>query len=283
MKIKWMIVLLLVLAVLATIFFSYQRKLVDQTAFRFMTVKTTTVVHNVVIAGVLRPQRTALIVAPYSGYIKKLFVHLGQKIQTNDPIVSIVENLQSQEAVYPMRVPFSGTVVSVPKSEGEYVKQGDESDYIVRIDDLRKFYVESNVAEIEIPNIKVGQKAVLKVIPITNRIYHGTVKSVSLAPRKMTNETTEAAFYRVTIEVLDQDSQMKSGMSVRSDILLGAPKNLFVLPHEFIGREDNKYYVIMKGGSKEPITIGEQSASGVEIKSGVKENDIVQQIVVTSK
>lgn len=130
-------------------------------------------IQRVTIAGNVRPERKTIVTAPFNGYIKKLYVKIGQKINKNDPIVSIVQSLQSVDPIFPLRAPFEGTVVSIRKYEGEFVKRDDPKDFILRIDSLKNLYIISNVPEIDSVKIKIGQEVIIKASAIIDKKYKG--------------------------------------------------------------------------------------------------------------
>ncbi|NJL24391.1 MAG: hypothetical protein HC902_03925 [Calothrix sp. SM1_5_4] len=75
-------------------------------------------VQRVTVSGQVQPLRRTIFVAPYAGYIQKIYVTIGQLIPKGAPVLSITSSLQSPEPVFPIRAPFAGTVVDVQKSEG---------------------------------------------------------------------------------------------------------------------------------------------------------------------
>src|SRR5688572_22753881 len=43
---------------------------------------------RVTVAGTVEPNKSAPITTPFTGYVQKLFVKVGQKVKANDPIVT---------------------------------------------------------------------------------------------------------------------------------------------------------------------------------------------------
>src|SRR6185437_8297322 len=142
-------------------------------------------VQRVTIAGSVVPIHKSVLAAPYAGYVRKIFVHVGDHVQAGQPIISVSQTLRSDSTpLFPLRAPFDGTVVQVLKSEGEYVDPANNqngANNLVRIDDLSHLYVSANIPEVEIEKLKDGQGAVLKASAILDRTYHGVIKSISLA------------------------------------------------------------------------------------------------------
>src|SRR4051812_13557093 len=90
----------------------------------FTTVRRGDLVQRVTLTGTVVPNRKTVISAPYNGYVKKLFVSVGEAVKADQPIISITQSVRERgEEVYPLRSPFPGTVVQILASEGDYVKQ----------------------------------------------------------------------------------------------------------------------------------------------------------------
>jgi multidrug efflux pump subunit AcrA (membrane-fusion protein) len=234
---------------------------------------------RVTIAGVIQSLKTTIITAPYDGYIQRIYVKIGDKVKAGDPLVSVSQSLQATENVYPIRAPFGGTVVQILTTDGEFVKQGDVQNFIVRLDDISKLFVMANVPEIDIVKIKKNQEAIIKASPILDKTYKGIVRDISLAATTQTGSSNRAqAEYRVKLEVLDVDDLLKPGMSTILDIIPEKKTDVLILPHEYINKEGDNYSVTLKNGTKRDVKIGMQNETMVEIQEGLKEGDEIRQV-----
>ncbi len=236
-------------------------------------------IQRVTIAGNVSPLRKTIVTAPFNGYVKKLFVKIGDKVKKGEPIVSVVQSLQSTDPLFPLRSPLNGTVVSIQKQEGEFVKQDDPKDYILRIDSLDELYINSNVPEIDMVKISTGLEAVIKASAILDRKYKGEVVNISLAS-KLQDEWrgNSKVEYPTKIKILDPDTQIKPGMSAILDIITLKKEGVLALGHEFISKEDIQYYVFLKDGKKRKIKVGIQNEAYFEIVEGLSEGEEVRQI-----
>jgi multidrug efflux pump subunit AcrA (membrane-fusion protein) len=236
-------------------------------------------IQRVTIAGTVIPLRKTIITAPYNGYVKKIFVKIGDHVKQGDPIVSVVASLQSGETSFPLRSPLTGTVVQIDKSEGEFVKEGDPKEFIVRIDDTSKLFVIANAPEIDRVKVKIGQDAVLKASAILNRKYKGIVRELSLAAREKEQwGRAQSVEFPIKIEITDNDEILKSGMSMLIDIVAAKKSDVLVLRHEFIRRENEKYYVMLTSGKRQDIQVGIQNEEGFEIVAGLNVDDKIKQV-----
>lgn len=236
-------------------------------------------IQRVTIAGTVEPVRTTIVAAPYDGYIKKLFIRQGQKVHTGDPVLSIAQSIHAAESVFPIRAPFNGTVTQLLKNEGQFAKQNDPKEYIMRIDDLTKMYVNANAPEIDIVKIKPDYEAVIKISAILSRNYKGIVRDISqAATQKEQWGGRSQVEYLVKIEITDIDSQLKPGMTAVVDIITNKKNSVLTLGHEFIQKENDNYFVVLKNGSKKNIKVGLQNETAFEITEGLTEGQEIQQV-----
>ena len=245
---------------------------------RVTTVKRDILVQTITIPGAVEPVRTTTILPPYEGYVTKIYVKTGQNISAGDPVASVSQSPEARGEVFPIRSPFTGKVVQVQKSQGQYVKPGDAKEYIVRIDDFSKLFVYSNVPELEVPKIKIGQEAVIKASPILSRTYKGVVREISEAPNWRESWGRSQVEYQVKIELLDFDKQLMPGMSTLVDIVANQKENILILPHEFLHREKDQMFVVLKDGKRKNVKIGLQNESIAEIVEGLNEGEEVRQV-----
>jgi len=247
------------------------------------TVERGDLVVKVTISGVMMPRRHALIAAPYNGYVQKLYVKIGDRIQEGAPVVSVAQAIGgAHEEVFPLRSPLSGVVAQVWRREGEYVAasaggaQGDSG--LVRIDDVTKFNVESNVPEVEIGKLRVGLPVLIRAVAVASRTYTGRISEIALAAREQAGYDRSRIEFPITITVNDQDEQIKSGMSVVIDIIVREAKNALTLPHEYVQRGPSGYFVTTASGQKKPVEVGLSNEEAFEIKSGVELGEQVRQV-----
>lgn len=238
-------------------------------------------VQRISFAGVITSQRRSIITAPYSGYVKTLFVKIGDKVKKGDALVSIAASLDSFEPVHPLRAPFSGLVTLIRKSEGEFVKENDAQDYVLRIDDVSRYFVEAKVPEIDRLKVEIGQVAIIKASAISDVPLNGVVRRLSLAPEEKAQGFTfggkSQVEYLVFIEITDADQRLKPGMSAIIDVIAASAKQVLAIGHEFV-HDDNPPYVILKDGTKREIKIGLKNDEAVEVVDGLKEGEQVRQV-----
>ncbi len=241
---------------------------------RYGKVKRGDLIQRVTVSGMIYPLRRTIFVAPYDGYIRKLYVKIGQKVKKNDPVVAITSSLMSPEPVFPIRAPFSGTVVDVEKMEGEYVGKEDTKKTIVRIDDQEKFFVVSKAAELDASKVKIGMEVEIRINAFKHGPMKGIVREIDLAAQEADGWKEQQATFAIKVEVIDPPKELRSGQSAIVDIVTAKFENVLYLEHEFINRD----YVITKRGKRKDIQVGRQTDLAVEVISGLSEGEEVEQV-----
>jgi multidrug efflux pump subunit AcrA (membrane-fusion protein) len=246
-------------------------------AKRYGKVKRGDLMQKVTVSGQIHPFRRTIFVAPYTGYIRKIYVSVGQAIKAGDPVISVVSSLASPEHVFPIRAPFSGVVVDVPKSEGEFVSEKDSKDFMVRVDDLSKFYVVAKAPELDASRIVIGMEVDVRISALKDNGLKGIVRGVDLAAQEADGWRQQQATFEVRVEILKPPKLIRSGQSAILDIVTSKYSDVLYLESEFINQEGNKYFVITRRGERKPIEVGRQSDTAMEVK-GLNEGDEVEQI-----
>lgn len=240
-------------------------------------------IQRISFAGIIASKRRSIITAPYSGYIKDLFVCVGTKVKKGDPLVSITASLDNLEEVHPLRAPFSGLVTLVRKEEGEFIKEADTQDFVLRIDDLSRYFVEAKVPEIDRTKVAIGQEALIKASALSQTPLKGVVKRVSIAPEEKGGGGYSfggkvQVEYSVFIELTDVDDRIKPGMSAIIDVTAASRKAVLTLSHEYVQIEADRTFVTLKNGEKREINVGLKNDEAVEILDGLNEGDEIQQV-----
>lgn len=245
-------------------------------------------IQRVTISGAISPAHTVAVTAPYDGYIRKIFVKMGESVRVGDPLVTISQLAHSKnEELYPIASPINGQVVTITKREGEFVEHAvsaTSAQSILRVDDLSKLYVECDVAELDYPKLKIGQTVVIKAAAVTSRTYQGRIESISQAAKSQDRYDRSRVEFSVRIVVVDADAQLRPGMSTMVDVITKELKNVVLLRHEFIwkDKDKDKYYVITTSGERRDVTVGDQNEEVFEIKSGITEGTPVKPVDFSS-
>lgn len=270
--------LLLFIAGIAAFWF-FNRKPESEKQMRVISPTTGDIEQKVSLTGFIAPLRMTTITPPYDGYVQKLFVKVGDKVKPNDPIVTIVPKVgDSSDQTFPLRTPFGGSVVQILRSEGEFVKASTDKSVVVRIDDLSTLYIEVDAPEIDYAKVETGMEAIVRATSLGDRDYHAKITDVSRASKLMENWDRARVEFPLRLVILDPDDKLKSGMSAVADIVTRSAKSVLMLPHEFINRDKDGYFVTTAQGEKRKIEVGLSNEEAFEVKSGISESDQVRAV-----
>jgi HlyD family secretion protein len=168
--------------------------------------------------------------------------------------------------------PFSGTVTDVNAMVGDLVNAGTQA---FRIDDLSHLLVDVQIPEVDINSIKAGQQVDLTFDAILNKAYQGRVISVANSGTVQSGLVT----FKVTIEILNPDEQVRPGMTAAVNIVINQLENVLTVPNRAVRLVDGETVVyLLKNNAvqKAPIKIGASSDTVSEVISGdLKEGDKV--------
>jgi len=176
--------------------------------------------------------------------------------------------------------PDRGIVAKVNYNEGETVNMGMTAIVVVN---YAKSWVEAQIDEIDIANIKIGDKVKITSDVYPDKVYDGRIYWIApLAElRKVGGRVKmdeESYVFPCKIKFLGGHEELKVNMSVNVDVATKRSDNALLVPREAIVSKDDSSYVfkITNNRVKETkIEIGIRSYSSVEALSGLTEGDLV--------
>lgn len=139
----------------------------------------------------------------------------------------------------------------------------------------------ANIDEVDIANIKEGQKAIITLDAHPDQEFQGTVKKVSFAA--ITTRGGGTAF-PIEVSLPENESlQFKIGMNGDVEIVLEEKENVLVVPNQALSEKKNQSYVkiLQNGKSKEvAVKTGMEGETEIEITEGLQEG---QQVITSEK
>ena len=175
--------------------------------------------------------------------------------------------------------PISGTVLEVNVSEGQIVSSGmsqvTSGTTLMRISDLSKMWIKTKINEVNIGQIKEGQKSEIRLDAILNHVYQGTVVKISPKGEKADNVIT----YEVTIEIMNPDQRLMPSMTANVDIITAIEKNVLTLPLIALTKSNGSDAVLLPGTTAEKkyqrVEVGLKNETVFVITKGLSEGDKV--------
>ena len=184
-----------------------------------------------------------------------------------------LEQAQKDLSEATITAPLDGMVVSVDADEGDSVSAAMT---IVHLIDLTSMELSAEVDEIDVADVRSGQRAVIEVDALPALQLEGKVISISLLPE------TQAGIvvYKVKIDLdVPPDSELRVGMSATVDIIIDERTNVLLVPNRSI-RQDSPGNQVVKVKvddevEERKVTIGISDGLRTEIASGLEEVEVV--------
>lgn len=146
--------------------------------------------------------------------------------------------LESQQERYEWTTviaPMAGTVTRLTVEEGEIITSGrsafSRGDAIMRIADLNRMIVRTQINQVEIGKIKEDQRAEISVDSYPGQVFPGRVSEISpsATPRGPQNQSSVITF-EVDVEVIGSPPELLPGMSADVDIIVFEESDILQLP-----------------------------------------------------
>jgi len=191
----------------------------------------------------------------------------------SDREIATIEETHQVDRVAEILSPIGGTVTARKVGPGQFVR-ADNTDPMFSIGDLASMWLIANVAERDIPLVKVGQDVAVQVMAYPADVFRARITYIGAS--------VEPAVRRLTVraEIPNRDGKLKPDMFASFRILTGAPTRSPSLPAGAVVREgdgtmtawvttDNKRLV------KRTIRVGLQQDGFVQIVEGLQAGELV--------
>lgn len=170
-----------------------------------------------------------------------------------------------------LTAPCSGTVTSV-NDTGSMIAAGDT---LVEISDLNAIEMDAQVPESQIKNIAIGQAALVTGDGFSGS-YAGEVTAI--APTTTTDSGSQNTVL-VTIQLDHGNSALKPGMNVNALIRTSSNHAAILVPYESVLQDSagSEYVFVFQNGKalRRTIAVGDETDDGVQVRSGVRQGDVV--------
>jgi RND family efflux transporter MFP subunit len=194
------------------------------------------------------------------------------------------QSIQARIDKATLKAPLNGVVTKQDAKVGEIVSPNA---VVVSLISEAKYQIEADVAEVDIAKIKVGNES-----RVTLDAYGSTVafpaKVTKIDPAETIVEGVPT--YKTTLEFMENDPRIRSGMTANLDIVTDQRKGVLVIPQRAVIANNSDRTVrilVMEPDPKDasdkidvmkevPVTVGIRGTDGnVEILSGLMEGDKV--------
>ncbi|MEA3450090.1 MAG: efflux RND transporter periplasmic adaptor subunit [Patescibacteria group bacterium] len=165
--------------------------------------------------------------------------------------------------------PIDGQVVELNYKVGDIIVDND--DPVAVILNSETLFIEVNIEEADVSDLKLGQKATATFDALDELKLSGEVSFISL-----TSETNNNGIvtYKVRVAIENPDEQqIREGMTTYIDFISGGVENVLVAPVSAVRNVDGKPSAQLVTGEWVPVVTGFTDGKNVEIISGVGVGD----------
>ncbi|NOZ94917.1 MAG: efflux RND transporter periplasmic adaptor subunit [Acidobacteria bacterium] len=198
-----------------------------------------------------------------------------------------------------IRSPMDGYVIRLNTEKGETVVPGSTNlpgSVLMTVADMSRIQAEVGVGEVDIVNVKLGQKADIRVDALEGKVLQGRVTEIATSGVK--DPAQGVIHFKVKIDILHPDPELRPSMTAKVDIITAVHKNVLAVPIQAVvkrplddsgkelrgsrakkaGQEMKKDVVYLFDGGKaalRQVTTGISDELWVEIEKGLAEGDRV--------
>ena len=172
---------------------------------------------------------------------------------------------------------FGGVIAKVDVKVGDALSAVNYATKIaIELIDPSRMELNVDVDEVDIPGVKLGQKAIIKVDALPKVQLEGKVTSICLLPK----EEGDLVLYEVKIGFdVPEGSELKAGMSVTADIIVSERSNVLLVPNRAIKQDSQgnpvAQVMVNEQIQERPVVIGISDSHQTEIIAGLNEGEMV--------
>jgi HlyD family secretion protein len=183
-----------------------------------------------------------------------------------------VQNYQAALSKTVIVSPLSGVITKKDAKTGEIVAANAN---IISILSAAKFEIEANVSENEIAKVSIGDPVSMTLDALgPNEKFVGRIIKIDPAETIVSG----VIYYKVTSVFDNEETKIKSGMTVNLDIQTDKKENVLILPYYVVkGSNGDKYVRVLEDGKEKEkiVKTGLEGETMIEIVEGLKEGEKV--------
>ncbi len=155
-----------------------------------------------------------------------------------------------------LRAPISGIITKVDAKNGQFIGSNTTAIALISEGD---YEVEANIPEVDIAKIELGKTAeVILDAYGESVIFQSQITKIDPAETIVEGIAT----YKVTLQFVEKDERIKSGMTANTEILVESRENVVSIPIRAVQSRDGKKFVKIVQG---PNTLAEE----IEVETGL--------------
>lgn len=179
--------------------------------------------------------------------------------------------------------PMDGIISNRIAREGQTLNANQTTPTVLQVANLDKMTVRAQVAEADITSIRPNMEVHFTTLGSTDRQWHVEIRQILPTPEVL----NEVVLYNVLMDVDNREYQLMNGMSTQIFFVVDRVENVLTIPIQALGKRlpkqdstEGKAYAVKIPGSGQVagtkvIYTGLKTRSGIEVKQGLNEGDLV--------
>ncbi|MCF0124487.1 MAG: HlyD family efflux transporter periplasmic adaptor subunit [Clostridia bacterium] len=276
-KIKKVVILIILMAIVGTITFFIGRQIglntdtsSTTTTIEEVTVGNQTIKKTLTSSGEIKSSETEKLELSTSYYYETMCVEEDDTVKKGENILKYTNGKY-------LTAPYDCVIssYSVPDT-----KTKATSSHYVEIQNLKDLTISLSINENEISNISLEQEVEISLTANSNKTYTGKITKIDSIGSYQSSGTT------FPVEVsLENDGNIKIGMSVSCTINISELKDVIAVPIDGVQiNGDRRYVIAVENGEKKEIdiTTGVSNDEYVQVLSGLSGGETIQ-VATTTK
>lgn len=169
--------------------------------------------------------------------------------------------------------PFDGVITDISVQRGDQVKSGEQA---IRVDNLSDLLINLEVSEVDINSVSIGQEVTITLDSVQGKNYQGVVVEIAGAGTLLAGSVN----FRVTVELVDADEQVKPGMTAAVIIQVRNVQDALLVPNRAVRVLNGLRFVYVLGAdgalNKVEVRLGAISDIYSEVVGGdLREGNLI--------
>lgn len=146
---------------------------------------------------------------------------------------------------------------------------------LIDLPDLSVMEVKTEVNEVDVDKVKLGQRTLVKLDALPEPTFHGEVTEIAKLARQKEGEHNVKVF-DVTITIEERDERLKPGMSAKSEIIIETIPDVVYVPLESVFEKDGQTMIYrVEDAAPVPVevVVGKKNENYVVVEEGISGDD----------
>ncbi len=176
--------------------------------------------------------------------------------------------------------PISGTVNGMSLTPGSVIASQSSNSNAASSQKIGSIVTEANptitlnLTQVDIPKVKIGNKATIVLDAFSDKTFTGKVVSIDTVG----NTSSSVTNYPTVIQLDTANKELFPNMTANANIILNTVDNVLLVPISAVQTQNGESTVrVQRNGGTELVSVetGAKSDTQIEIKSGINEGDTV--------